>query len=357
MRLEKLRISGLRCLDAVELDLHAGMNLLTGANGSGKTSVLEAVHVLSHGRSFRGGGHVALTRRSGSRYDVFAELVTADEVRHRLGMGHGEDGWRLRLDGAPLKTLGAAVSHFASVCFEPGSHALIAGAASERRRYMDWGVFHVEHQFMGCWQRYRQALRQRNAVLRQGGSDRDLAVWETQMVDTGSQLDAWRRDYLQAVEPGLQAEVGRLVGDLGEARLSYRCGWAGDKSLDKALADARARDRGRGYTSVGPQRADWRVRFEAVPQHDQLSRGQEKLVALACLLAQAEHLAGIRGDWPVVCLDDLAAELDQRHQRQLVQRLLATGAQVLVTGTELPQALTEVPLRMFHVEHGRINAA
>src|SRR5699024_8700171 len=128
------------------------------ANGSGKTSLLEAVHLLSHGRSFRSGSHAALTANGEDGYQLFAKLVRGQQA-HRVGMAHAAKGWQLKVDGERVATLGEAMGICASVCFEPGSHVLISGGSSARRRFLDWGVFHVEHRFLPLWQRYQRALR------------------------------------------------------------------------------------------------------------------------------------------------------------------------------------------------------
>lgn len=357
MHLEVLRVDGLRCLREVDLAPAPGFNLLVGPNGSGKTSVLEAIHLLSHGRSFRSGGHAALTARGRENYSVYAELVQAGSERHRIGMAREGEAWRIRMDGEPVSTLAAVVRRCASVCFEPGSHALISGASAERRRFLDWGVFHVEHRFLDLWQRYRRALRQRNALLRAGGTDAQLEGWEDQMAAAGESIDRLRQAYCSRLQAAIELEVGRLAPTLGAVELRFSSGWSGSQELAAALRDARERDRQRGHSGIGPHRADWRLRFEQVIHHEQFSRGQEKLVALACVLAQAELYAGDHADRPMVCLDDLASELDQQHQQRLVQRLLESRGQVWVTGTERPQALSGQEIRMFHVEHGRVRAA
>mgnify|MGYP006207275865 FL=1 len=131
-----------------------------------------------------------------------------------------------------------------------------------------------------------------------------------------------------------------------------------DREHARGRANDRARDRDRaaGYTTVGPHRADWRIDYSALPQRETLSRGQAKLTALACLLAQAQDFARRRGEWPIVALDDLASELDRHHQRRTLERLLASGAQVFITGTEPPAGLagTGVAPTLFHVEHGAV---
>jgi DNA replication and repair protein RecF len=317
--------------------------------------VLEAAYLLSHGRSFRAGAREALLQRGRSSLAVFAEALGSGDVRRRLGLGREGRRWEARLDGVDVP-LGVLVQACAVVCFEPGSHGLIAGAAEERRRFLDWGVFHVEHAFIAVWRRYQRALKQRNALLRSGaaGPDELYAPWERELGDTGEAIDGYRRSYLDRLAPVLAASAGFLLPELGPVALRYRRGWADGQALAEVLAEQRGRDLARGHTTVGAHRADWSLVFEHAPLREHLSRGQEKLTALSCLLAQAELHAECRGEWPVVCLDDLASELDLPHQTAVVERLAGVGAQVLVTGTECPAPLQSRPHRMFHVEQGQI---
>src|SRR5690348_10282276 len=357
MRFERLRIQGLRCLTDVSVELGEGIHVFVGPNGAGKTSVLEAAYLLSHGRSFRSGAREALLQRGSSLLSVFAEVRAGADVRRRLGLGREGARWEARLDGAGVP-LGVLVEACAVVCFEPGSHALIAGAAEERRRFLDWGVFHVEHGFLDAWRRYQRALKQRNALLRTGASGPDelYAPWEYELGETAAAIDRYRRAYLDRLLPLLAASAGSLLPELGPVTLRYRRGWGEDSGLAELLAEQRGRDLGRGHTTAGAHRADWSLAFEQAPLREHLSRGQEKLTALSCLLAQAELHAECCGEWPVVCLDDLASELDLAHQAAVVERLGAVGAQVLVTGTECPLPLQPRPHRLFHVEQGQIRA-
>ena len=356
MRLELLRIRGLRCLAEVELALAPGINVFVGANGAGKTSVLEAVFLLSRGRSFRTGAREALVQRGVAGFSVFAELRHADQRTCRLGLGREGSRWEAKVDGVSA-TLGGLVQECAVVCFEPGSHALIAGAAEERRRYLDWGVFHVEHDFLTPWRRYQRALKQRNSLLRSSSAPLDdslFAPWEFELAQAAQLLDQQREAYLTRLRPRLIASAASLLPELGPLMLHYRRGWSAEQGLAEQLRTQRGRDLARGHTTVGAHRADWSLTFEQAPLREHLSRGQEKLTALACVLAQAQLHAECRGDWPVVCLDDLASELDQTHQAAVVAQLHAAGAQILLTGTELPQALQPLTTQVFHVEQGQL---
>jgi DNA replication and repair protein RecF len=355
MRLERLQLRGLRCVAEATLELAAGFNVLIGANGAGKTSVLEAAFLLSHGRSFRSGARDVLTQRGAPGLSIFSTVRHEDARLVRLGLGREGSRWEARVDGEDV-LIGQLVRECAVVCFEPGSHALIAGSAEERRRFLDWGVFHVEHDFLSTWRRYQRALKQRNSLLRRESADAgDLySPWEQELARTGSQIDQWRRRYLDALLPYIREQASSFLPELGNLELRYKPGWPEGEGLAEALAAQRGRDQARGHTSAGVHRADWSLSFAHAPQREHLSRGQEKLVALASLLAQARLDADHRGEWPIICLDDLASELDLEHQTSVVSSLLAAPAQVLISGTEMPKSLEQAPSRVFHVEQGRL---
>jgi DNA replication and repair protein RecF len=355
LKFERLQLRGLRCIADASLEFAPGFNVLVGANGAGKTSVLEAAFLLSHGRSFRSGAREALLQRGSTGLSIFSTLRHQDDRLVRLGLGREGSRWEARVEGQDV-LIGQLVRECAVVCFEPGSHALIAGAAEERRRFLDWGVFHVEQEFFAVWRRYQRALKQRNSLLRSGQPPDDglYDPWELELGRSAAQIDHWRRAYLQALTDYLRGQAAALLSELGSVELRYKPGWHEGEDLADTLASQRRRDLARGHTSAGPHRADWSLSFEHAPQREHLSRGQEKLVALACLLAQAELDAERRGEWPVICLDDLASELDLAHQTAVIGQLQAVPAQVLVTGTEIPLPLGEAKARLFHVEQGRL---
>jgi DNA replication and repair protein RecF len=364
MRLTRLDVRGLRRIDDVSLGPAPTANLILGDNGAGKTSLLEAVHLLAYGRSFRGRVRDGLVRSGAAAVEVFAEWQehgSGGVRQRRIGLRHDGQRWEGRLDGASVALLGELCAALAVVTFEPGSHALVSGGGEPRRRYMDWGLFHVEPDFLPLWRRYARALKQRNSLLKQRLRDRQLLdAWDHELSEAGEPMTGLRQRYLDALQGALIPVSDALVPGLGTASLAFQPGWRRDElSLADALLLVRDRDLAGGFTSVGPHRADWRVRHAALPNGEALSRGQAKLTALACTLAQAEHYAAQRGEWPIVLLDDLASELDRAHQARVLGRLVDSGAQWFVTGTEAPAAIVDGPStspRTFHVEHGVVRA-
>lgn len=362
MRITRLTVERLRNLAPLDLVPGPGLNLITGDNGAGKTSLLEAIHLLAYGRSFRGRVRDGLVRTGADSLDVFAEWEEPGPTTRRAGLRHSGQAWTGRLDGAPVDQLGVLCGALAVLAFEPGSHALLSGGGEPRRRYLDWGLFHVERGdaagFLPAWRRYARALKQRNALLKQRAADDQLDVWDAELVGAGEPLHRHRLAYIERLQPLLLRRALELLPQLGDARLIYQAGWRSEQlSLADALLLARERDKLTGFTSVGPHRADWRIEQAGRLGQEALSRGQTKLTALAALLAQAGDFVEQRGHWPVVLLDDLASELDARHQERLVASLRDSRAQVFITGTQLPAPLAgPTDFLHFHVESGDVNS-
>ncbi len=327
------------------------MNWLVGSNGAGKTTLLEAIYLLSRGHSFRGAALETLIQRGAIGFTIYAEIEGATGT-HALGMTRSAQGWQLRADGLDVPSLSGVLRHCAAICFEPGSHALIAGAAEERRRFLDWGVFHVEHDSLIPWREYRRALRQRNALLRAGAAIEQFEFWEAELERLATPIAQRRRVYLDAFQPHLYRMLESLLPELGSPHLHYHPGWNPEQRLSAVLKAQRERDFLQGHTRVGPHRADWRLTFEVASGREYLSRGQIKLAALACLLAQGSLFADHAGAWPILCLDDLASELDNSHQQAVFQQILQSEAQTWITATHLPDKRSSISV--FHVEQGSL---
>lgn len=357
MRLIRLELRDVRNLSEVSIRPGPGLNLLLGPNGAGKTSVLEGLHLLAYGRSFRGRVRDGMIRTGQEALQVFAEWqVEGRDTLRMAGLRHGGGSWQARVDGEPVSHLGELCAAFMVVTFEPGSHALVSGGGEPRRRFVDWGLFHVERDFLPTWRRYSRALKQRNALLKSGAGIGQISAWDQELASAGEELTRRRALYLERLQGQLAAVAGALAPSLGEAQLEFDSGWRRNSlSLLDALTLALERDRALGHTTVGPHRADWRLHLSGKPRGETLSRGQAKLAALSCLFAQAVDCATQRSDWPVVALDDLASELDAAHRDRVLTFLAGTPAQVFLSGTEMPAS--QVRGTVFHVEQGAVEQA
>jgi len=364
MHIERMLVQDLRILRSVELRLSPGLNIFVGANGSGKTSLLEAAHLLSYGRSFRSGGRDVLVRSGTDLARVFAEIRGDSGGTQRLGIERAGSSWRGRVNDTDVGQLSELFRLCTVCCFEPGSHELVSGGAEPRRAMLDWGVFHVEPEFLPSWRRYQRALRQRNALIREQAPEDWFPAWEMEMASAALVVDRMRRQHADDLGFRVVEAAAAILPEFSGALLSLSSGWKGEEepvtleTLVQRLAAERGRDRERGFTRRGPHRADWTIRFDQVLRREHLSRGQEKLLALTMVLAQLSCLQQVKREWPILLLDDLASELDGIHQRLVLDWIAQRPIQVLLTGVGMPDALAEAGFspRVFHVEQGRVEA-
>jgi len=356
MRLQHFSLGGLRVFAEAEFFPGPGINFITGSNGAGKTSLLEAAFILGQGRSFRA-PHIESVLRSGSDVGwAFAELAVDSSQTRRVGVARSRGGgWDVRIDGRRSDRLADLAGVFPVLCFDPGSHAWVSGPADRRRRLLDWGVFHVERPPLSLWSSYQRALRQRNEGLRSGDPNL-VEIWEPALVTAGEAIDLARRAFLDRWLPAVKQRLAWLSPGLANLRIDYRRGWGkAHPGLAEALFSHRARDRSLGYTVAGPHRAELALRIEDAEARDRLSRGQSKIVALSMLLAMAEVYGAQGGGLPLLLLDDLESELDPERFERVVAWLGDQGAQCLITGVNgVAKQQNAYPYRVFHVEQGRI---
>jgi DNA replication and repair protein RecF len=242
---------------------------------------------------------------------------------------------------------------FFTEVIDPELHRLVEGTPGERRRWLDWGVFHVEQSFLPAWRRYQRALKQRNTLLRQGAAESLLKTFEPELASAGAFLDQHRRAYLVQLQPVALGWAERLLGKL-DLDLRYLRGWGEGKTLEEALTASRAVEREQGVTRTGPHRAEMVIEVGGLPAQQQVSRGQQKVLAGALLLAQAAYLRQATGRHCLLLLDDLAAELDAAHLGRFLELVRETEAQVFLTSVEKGRLPAWEDARLFHVERGKI---
>ena len=353
--IRRLQWRSVRSLAEGELFAGSAGVVLTGSNGAGKTSVLEAIHVLGHGRSFRGRVVDGLIRRGDGCLSVFAEFQRKGET-HRLGIQHFGDRWEGRIDGRALEVLTELVTSFPVLVFDPGVGALVSGPAEERRRFLDFLLFHVEPEFLPWWRRYNRALKQRNALLKQGGASGLFDGFEAEMAVAAVPLHRLREMAVERLVEHVEPMMRALSPAFPGCGLSLKPGWKREEQdLAELLYLHRDRDRDLGFTTMGPHRADLRIEVLGLSA-GQLSRGQVKILCLALVFAQARAVQTGSSIAPVLLLDDLFAELDLDHGRRVLGVVAALGMQAWITSPSIPAALVDDlgGYARFHVEQGEI---
>ncbi len=351
MPLERIRVDGVRILKDVDCRLHPTCNYFFGPNGAGKTSLLEALHLIGRGRSFRTRETRRLVQHGRSTLAAHVEH-RADSAVHRVGVRFDADGVHYRIDRRSGASVTEVAQLFAVDVIDPGVHRLIEGGPSERRRFIDWGVFHVEHGYLQAWKRYRRVLGQRNAALKGGASRAALEPWNAAVVEFGNEVSRARSNYVHRFGPNASAITERLIGRSLDVR--YRSGWRADLSLSDALRENLERDRAMGHTGAGPHRADLQVRLGEADLAVEASRGQQKLCAAALVIAQIQEATAQGARDCVLLIDDPAAELDRGALGRLLREVGSLNAQLMITGLSADLLPVDRRYPVFHVEQGAV---
>ncbi len=358
MSIHKLRVNYCRILSHVEIEPSTSLNLITGANGSGKSSLLEAISLLGTGRSFRSSSVVPVIQHQQSSLIVSAQIEAASGALISVGMERGRQMQRLQINRTPVQKLSEFAEQLPLQTITPESIDLVMGSPRRRRSFLDWGMFHVEPQFLSLSKTYKKVLKQRNALLKQKKvGTNELKYWDSQLVTLGERITKYRKQYLDELSETFKAiaipEIP-LFEEL-DVHFEYRQGWKDSLSLAEAIQQNRKRELMVGHTVVGPQEADLQIFSQKERAKQLLSRGQAKLLSMGLYLAQLAHLDTKRGKKGVVLIDDLFSELDRENSLTIFRYLAESGYQVFATtAEEVDEIIGEYPVKRFHVEHGKL---
>jgi DNA replication and repair protein RecF len=350
--LGRLQVTDFRCLQVAELELDPHFTLISGPNASGKTSLLEAMYVLGRGRSFRTRRLEHLIRHGAERFVVFGEVHTADR-QVPMGVEGSRAGIRAQIGGDKPSSLAELALQLPVQIIDPEVHHLIEEGPSRRRRFLDWGVFHVEQSFVGHWQRYQQVLKQRNAALKAHEPRAIVSAWDSDLVRSGELLSTARARYVTTLSPRAEAIGRNLLGM--ELSLSYRNGWPREQTMGEALQQSWAHDQEAGATQIGPHRGDLAIRLDGTAVKDKISRGQQKLLAAALLIAQVKLFPEGSAVQPSLLLDDPAAELDDERLAGLIREVSSQSVQLVVTTLHGEFSAFGEPGRRLQMSGGRVS--
>lgn len=356
MRLTRITATDFRCLHHVDVNPGEQINIITGDNASGKTSMLEAIYMLARGQSFRNNSARAQIRTGQDMFVLTGRILgEGSNNNKRIGVARAKTGSaQYRLDGDENTRRYDLVSTLPLQLIDPNLHRLMEQGPRHRRRFLDWGVFHVEHGFFTAWRHYCRALKQRNSALRRGGSIASIRAWHPELVKSASIIDKARVHYVSQLKAALPKSLMDLLqGDAPE--ITYLSGWSKTMSFQDSLEASIDTDRKMGHTQAGPHRADLRFRVGGVKAETHVSRGQQKILVCALLLAQTKLIYSTQHRRPVLLVDDLMAELGPNYQQAVLAEIKAQSIQAFLTTLNPDSFLLNVPdARMFHVEHGQV---
>ncbi|WP_428310954.1 DNA replication/repair protein RecF [Hydrocarboniphaga sp.] len=351
MHIVRARAENLRLYQSFELLADPRLNLILGPNAAGKTTLLEGLYLLGRAKSFRTSEASELLGPQAQAWNLFAEV---ENERHldRLGVGWNGVEQEQRFNGEKARS-SALPRALPLQLIDPVGHRLVEEGPGYRRSYLDWGVFHVEPGFYGAWQRYQRCLRQRNQALRQGLNNAAITAWDEELSSSAEQVSELRGGHAEALAEHLGEWVEALLG-ISDTRVEYLRGWAVDVAYRKVLEDQLPQHRRLGSTTQGPHRAELKLWLAGQKAKGRVSRGQQKLLVAALVLAQCAILIAAGKPPPVILIDDFGAELSAEYQQRFALALMKYPGQIFITAFEMPAALEKLSAAMFHVEHGRL---
>ena len=356
MSLEKLVVNQFRNISSANLTFNSKINLLVGPNGSGKTSLLEAIYFLGLGRSFRTRLSNRVINYEHKEFTLYGE-INNHNFTIPIGLQKSKNGDSiLKINGRQSKKLANLTQYFPLQLITPESYTLLSGSPKNRRAFLDWGVFYHDPHFYHNWARIKRLLKQRNAALKQCSTYNELQVWDNELCLLSDEISAQRQAYFDLLMPLINSTIADFLPDFSISS-KFFCGWdKNNKSLQDYLTDNFNRDKQLGYTTAGPQKADIRFKINGLPIADVLSRGQLKLFVYALRLAQGLFLNSINDKQCVFLIDDFSSELDAAKQQILAKHITNSDAQLFISVIEKNnvETLFGSESTVFHVEHGKI---
>jgi DNA replication and repair protein RecF len=353
MRVLEIQIDDFRSLKTMRLEPDERVSMILGRNGAGKTSIIEALYVAGRGASFRHREIRPWIRDGQKAAKIFVRTQGSSGILHRVGVLQQRSGKVIKVDGEKMRRRSQLVKALPLQLITPNSHDLIERGPGVRRRFLDWGLFHVERGFADHALRYRRALAQRNQALKRG--DASFCAWDDVLAMNGEAIDRQRLALLPDLAKTVQEELRELA--IGERiELALTVGWDQERGLLDSLILRRQKDRASRVTGCGAHRTVLDIHVNGVPAERRLSRGQQKLLVYALMFALARLIVRREGERPVILIDDLPAELDESNRLLVLRRTIELGMQAIVTATHLVPVLPDLPIRTFHVEHGRLTA-
>ena len=360
MLISQLKIHNLRNIQTATFQPSERINLLYGLNGSGKTSVLESIHMLGLGRSFRTNQIRHVINTEANDLLVFAQVdPMSTGSAQPLGMSRTREGdLKVRYAGQTLSAAELA-SLLPVLVINSETFSLLEGSPANRRQFVDWGGFHADSAFIRLWRGFNRALKQRNSLLKCGKIDGQMrALWDRELVSFAEPLTALRAEYLERLIPEFEQILRELMGETIDIQLRFYPGWDRKRELESVLSENFEKDLRQGFTGSGPQRADLRFRVDHQDAAERLSRGQKKLVVSALKLAQGRLFYQQSQRACIYLIDDLPSELDEVHSRQFCRFLEASENQCFITCVD-PALLSQVwrpdtPVARFRVANGQV---
>lgn len=350
MSISQLSLTSFRGLKSTTVDFHSHINFITGNNGSGKTSLLEAIYVICQAYSFRTHQLKQCINHNDKQLLLFSRFSD-----YKVGLSKSEKKLEIKIDGSAVKKRSQLAELTPISIVNADSFDLISGSPELRRKYIDWCLFHVEQKFSGYWVQFKHALKQRNSILKSRKDLDMLDYWDNYLIESSIAIKDLREEYSNIISKTLESNFDGLLGEV-DLTLEYQQGWSSGKTLKESMDESRNRDIKTGFTNCGVHRDNINLTTNGKPVIQVLSRGQLKRLCIALQIALLETVKARTSRQIILAVDDISSELDINSQKNVFDHLFNMGIQLFITNIEnvIPTPLRDKEFKMFHVEHGII---
>ncbi len=358
MWIKNITINNCRSIQSESLSFTSDLNIIVGPNASGKTSLLEALNILSKGRSFRT-SHIDEVI-SDDQTSILVSATIAETIDEsikptQIGIQKSRNKTKIRINKQDVYTQAELSSYLPITVIHPNSIDLITGSPATRRSYLDWIAFYIFPDFLSKWKKYQHILRQRNSCLKTSAYISSLDKWTEELVKLQPDIIEYRQKVIELLQPIVTDICNNLLTGLN-IKLTLKSGFPKETKLDeeslfnyykqKQEYELKAK-----RTTAGAHRADFTISINSTPAEETASRGQLKLLAICLLLAQNNSISSSKSGEGVLLIDDLAAELDSDNKIILLNYLLKLDKQLIITSTS-ELVVDDIKAKVFHVKHG-----
>lgn len=349
MFIHSLKIHNFRNIKYREFSFSKKINIFYGDNGVGKTSILESIYFLSTSKSFRKSTSKSIINFDSDSVTVFSE----SDLFNSLAISKFTNGkWLGKLNSKSINKQSQLSGLIKVIAIDPEVYRLVDFGPQYRRSFIDWFVFHVEHDYLELWKKVNKCIKQLNLLYKHKASNSQISVWELSLIQFSDELNNKRSSYFKVLVPQIRALISLILPELSNIKIEFYKGWQNTFSLKEQLKIDRDKNLKYGQLQNGPHKMDIKITTGKTSASQSLSRGQKKSLSIIFYLAYLKFLVNNQNHKPIVCLDDLDAEIDLVKLEKITELFNELNVQLFITTLEVDKLKNLFSDKdLFHVKH------
>jgi DNA replication and repair protein RecF len=349
--ISNLKINNFRNIKFKEYEFTKNINIFYGDNGAGKTSILESIYFLSTAKSFRKSSSKSLINFESDSVTVYSK--TLDKTVNTFAVSKNKTGkWSGKINNSSIQKQSQLSPYLKVIAIDPEVYRLVDFGPQYRRSYLDWFVFHVEHNYLSLWKKTFKCIKHLNSLYKNKASNTEIEAWESSLIKFVHLLDKKREFHFNLIKPKILKLIHIIQTEINNVIIEYKKGWNDSLSFAEQLKSDKYRNLKYGQLQNGPHKMDIKISVNKFPAAQTLSRGQKKALSIIFYLSYIDSLIKKSKSKPIVCLDDLDAEIDQSKLKKIGVVLKDLNVQLFITTVDFNKIKNIFSdTDVFHVEH------